>query len=435
MIIFKQKKFAIPAIAMGALNAAGTVAAVAGMKQSADQAKEAEEQAEKQREAIEKQTKALNKIAKEAKSNPEVADKVQKEFAVTPLIKNVAGFAKDVWGTQKSNVGKAAKAGLGFGALGWAGNRLTTSIKDHDEEHDEKNRSFLKKAALGAATIGGGILAAKKGVLGKSAQEFMTKGAGSKALTATKEAINPIVRDPKTGSISKGQTAMKVGMNGVFVGMPVMGYLGQKKQQDDQVQKSYSDRESSGLLKGLAGAATIAGTVALGRKGMLGTKVQRGIGNITAHTGGILKSVGATKAGDKLAKSGANTFAQGFRDKNGNAVIGAVKNSVANKKYNTAAAPNKISDGISKAGSFLGFYGKGGTKAVQNTANTLAKSDNQISKNVGEFLQKHKTTANVAGGVGALAVGGTVMGAGEKPFKVLDSHAYDYEKQQNQEVR
>ena len=45
------------------------------------------------------------------------------------------------------------------------------------------------------------------------------------------------------------------------------------------------------------------------------------------------------------------------------------------------------------------------------------------------------TNSAAADGVGALAVGGTVMGAGEKPFKVLDSHAYDYEKQQNQEVR
>jgi len=80
------------------------------------------------------------------------------------------------------------------------------------------------------------------------------------------------------------------------------------------------------------------------------------------------------------------------------------------------------------------MYGKGGTKAVQNTANTLAKSDNVISQKVGKYLQDHKTLANVGAGAGSLAIGGTILSTGNIPFKAFDKHAYDYEKQQEEKV-
>ena len=79
-------------------------------------------------------------------------------------------------------------------------------------------------------------------------------------------------------------------------------------------------------------------------------------------------------------------------------------------------------------------YGKGGTKAVQNTANTLANSENVISQKVGKFMQNHKTTANVGAGVGSIAAGGTIMSTAAKPFKAFDKHAYDYEEEQNKQV-
>lgn len=449
MIKYRQKKFAIPAAVIAGANIAGTAVGLAGMKQSADQAKEAEEQAEEQKAALDRQTKALNKIAKAAKNNPEVARQVmeQKQMSITRLFaipagmaKNVAGFAKDIWKTQKGNVGSAAKAGLGFGAMTWAGNRLTTSIKDHDEGHDEQNRSFLKKAALGTAAVGGGILAARKGAFGKGAQTFMKTGGGAKALNAVKTGVNPIVRDQKTGAIQGKQTALKVGMNGLFIGMPVLGYMGQRKQQQDQAaqtQKAYSDNDGKkshrGLLTGLGATAATIGTIALARRGNLGAGAQKFIGNTTAHTGGILKSMGAGKAGRALAKDGSMTWAKGVE--RAGALNGKTVGQMAAGKYRSAAAPNKISSGISKAGSFMGFYGKGGTQAVQNTAGTLAKSDNAISQKVGGYLQRHKTIANVGAGVGSLAVGGTIMSAGNKPFELADKHAYDYEKQQAQQVQ
>ena len=166
MIRFRQKMFTPAALLPMLFNGAMIGGTALSLKQGADQAKEAEEQAQKTQEALDRQTKALNKIAKEAKSNPEVAQQVAQQkqmseriklFAAIPAgtMKNIGGFAKDLWKTQKGNVRKAGKIGLGFGAMTYAGNRITTSLKDHDEGKDQKNLGILGKAALDGATLGG----------------------------------------------------------------------------------------------------------------------------------------------------------------------------------------------------------------------------------------------------------------------------------------
>ena len=463
MIRFRQKNFIAPlaalgmgSSAMGALNLGMAGTSLIGMKQSADQAKDAERQAEEQKEAIERQTKALNKIAREAKKNPELAQKVvqQKQMSETRIklfaaippgtVKNLGGFAKDLWKTQKGNVKSVAKTGLEFGAMGYAGNRIVTSLKDHDEGHDEKNKSFLKKAAIGTALVGGGILGARKGVFGKSAQNFMTTGKGASALNAAKDSINPIVRDldPRTGkpgAINKLSTAGKIGMNGLFIGLPVVGYLSQRQQIKDQAkqtEKAYSEDSDTGgagkkLLKIGAGVLGTAGTFALARHGKLGGHAQRFTGNIIANTGGLMRSAGL-KSGDKVARSGAQTYAQGVAKKG--PISSLDLKLTEDKKFRQVTAPARISGGVNKAASFIGFYGKGGTHAVQRTANSLAQSNNEISKKVGTFMQDHKTLANLGAGVGGVAAGTSIMSAAGKPFKIFDKHAYDYEEQQNQQV-
>jgi hypothetical protein len=134
-----------------------------------------------------------------------------------------------------------------------------------------------------------------------------------------------------------------------------------------------------------------------------------------------------------MAASGSKTYAEGLR-KNGSVLSDPEKRKAAIAKFKGATDPNKISGGFNKASSFIGFYGKGGTKAVQNTANTLANSENAISQKVGKFMQNHKATANVGAGVGSIAAGGTIMSAAAKPFKAFDKHAYDYEEEQNKQV-
>ena len=448
MIRFRQKNFIAPL--MPILMGAGIVQSGVQMKQSAEQAEEAEKQAEETKAALDRQTKALNKIAKEAKANPEAAQQVvqQKQmseriklFAAIPAgaVKNLGGFAKDLWKTQKGNVKNAGKVGLGFGAMTYAGNRITTSLKDHDEGNDKKNLGFLGKAALAGATIGGTYLAAKKGMLGKTSIKALNGKTGSQAIQGGMEkvgkAINPIQR--KNGKIDKLSTVL----NSTFIGMPVIGYLGQRQQIKDQAkqtEKAYSsDSETGGtgkkLLKVGTGILGTAGAIVAAKHGKLGPGAQRFIGNTTAHLGGTLKAAGATNLGKKMAASGSKTYAEGLR--NGKSVLSDVeKRKAAIAKFKGATDPNKISSGINRVGSFAGFYGKGGTKAVQNTANTLAKSENVISQKVGKFMQNHKTTANIGAGVGSLVVGGTIMSTAAKPFKAFDKHAYEYEEQQNKQV-
>ena len=450
MIRFRQKNFIawMPLLMGGSLIQGGLQ-----MKESSDQAKEQEKQAEETKAALDRQTKALNKIAKEAKSNPELAQQIlqQKQMSdgenriklfasVSPgTVKNITGFAKDLWQTQKGNAGKAAKIGLSFGAMGYAGNRITTSLKDHDEGNDDKNTGFLKKAALTGAALGGTYLAARKGKLGTKPIEALGGKTGSQAIQGSMEkigkAINPIQK--KNGKIDK----LATGLNATFIGMPVVGYLGQRKQIKDQAQqteKAYSDdSETNGAGKKLVKIGTgilgAAGALALAKKGKLGAGTQRFIGNTTAHLGGTLKAAGATKVGNKMAAEGSKTYASGLR--NGKEMLSdPEKRKATISKFKEVTDPNKISSGFNKVGSFFGFYGKGGTKAVQNTANKLAGSENKISQEVGKFMQNHKTTANIGAGVGSLAVGGSIMSSMGKPFKAFDKHAYDYEEQQNKQV-
>ena len=82
MIRFRQKNFVAPL--MPILMGAGIVQSGVQMKQSAEQAEEAEKQAEETKAALDRQTKALNKIAKEAKNNPEAAQRIvqQKQMSM-----------------------------------------------------------------------------------------------------------------------------------------------------------------------------------------------------------------------------------------------------------------------------------------------------------------------------------------------------------------
>ena len=276
-------------------------------------------------------------------------------------------------------------------------------------------------------------------MLGKTPIKALGGKTGSQTIQGGIEkvgkAINPIQR--KDGKIDK----LSTGLNTTFIGMPVVGYLGQRQQIKDQAkqtEKAYSDgSENDGvgkkLLKVGTGILGTAGTIALARKGKLGAGAQRFVGNATAQIGGTLKAAGATKVGNKMAASGSKTYAKGLR-KDGSVLSDPERRRAAIAKFKGATDPNKISGGFNKASSFIGFYGKGGTKAVQNTANTLANSENAISQKVGKFMQNHKTTANVGAGVGSIAAGGTIMSAAAKPFKTFDKHAYDYEEEQNKQV-
>lgn len=368
MIKFRQKEFWIgPALMAGST--------ILGLKQGSDANAAQEEANEKMLREQKKHDRAMEEAARTVG-----AIEAEKSFAALPMSvmgsmarirsagrvlanTKAGGFAKDLLGTQKENIKTAVGTGASFAALGYGGNRLAASVKDHKENNDEGNKSFLKKAALGTAAIGGGILAARKGLMGQQAQTFMTTGKGGSALKSLGKAVNPIVKDKETGQISKGGTIGKIGMNAMFLGAPTVSYLAQKKSQNDMIdntQKEFS------IMDGI-------------------------------------------KAG-----------------------FGALRNNPG----------RTITGGINKAASFMGFYGKGGTTAVQNTVGKLAEagkaSGNTWTQKTAEFLGKHKKTANVLAAGGTLAAGGAAMKAGsslvDKPMKAIDKDAYKIEESENDKI-
>lgn len=379
MIKFKQKLYFFPALVkgLGGLTSgifAGT--SLWGIKQAHD----ANEQQEEANEIAAREQKRHNKAMEEAaRENPAA---IQKDFGIAQsVIQNIGkagkaikatkagGFANDLIGTQKGNIKNALGWSASLAGTAYLGNRLATSIKNHDEGNDKANKNFLKKAALTAGVVGGSLLAAKKVGFGKPVQNFMTKG----------KAMNPIARN-KAGKISVGGTLKKNAFNGVFVAMPTVSYLAQKKSQDDMVdntQKEYSAVPMS-VMKGLANK---------GRQ--VGKTIKQGFQVFKTHPG------------------------------------------------------QSISGGLNKAGQFMGMYGKeSGTKGVQNTVSKLAKagqkSGNEWTQKTAKYLGEHKTTANLLATGGALAVGGGLMKAGtavvEKPTRLLDKEAYKMEDQENDKI-
>ena len=156
MITFRQKDF----FWGSALMAGGTLL---GLKQGADGNAAQEEANEKMLREQKKHNRAMEEAARK---NAGAAIEAEKSFAALPTsvlrgmvkVKNVGkaigntkagGFAKDLLGTQKENIKTAVGTGASFAALEYGGNRLAASVKDHKENNDEGNKSFLKKAALG----------------------------------------------------------------------------------------------------------------------------------------------------------------------------------------------------------------------------------------------------------------------------------------------
>ena len=396
MITFRQKEFWIgPALMAGST--------ILGLKQGSDANAAQEEANEKMLREQKKHNRAMEEAARTVG-----AIEAEKSFAALPTsvlrgmvrVKNagralantqVGGLAKDFLGTQKENIKTAVGTGASFAALGYAGNRLAASVKDHKENNDEGNKSFLKKAALGTAAIGGSILAARNGLMGPQAQTFMTTGKGGSALKSIGKAVNPIVRDKKTGQISKGGTIGKIGMNAMFLGAPTVSYLKQKKSESEEDMVDNTQKEFAAIPMP------------------------------------IMRRLVKAKQG-----------------------LQAAKNSTLLKKPGQA-----ISSGISRAGSWIGFYGTGGTEAVQKTGQSLlekglardAKNGGRsLSTKIGEWVTKKDANgnlvnagkANLAAAAGTIGVGGLAMKAGDslvsKPMRVLDKDAYKMEDQENDKI-
>lgn len=379
--ILKRKLYVAPLLAgLGGKLMTGTMigSSILGVKQGADANSQSEEAAEAAAREQKRHNKAMEEAAKQNAASAINAEEGQKVFAATQsVMKNIVGLGKDLYKTQKGNIATAGKMAVGFGAIGYAGNRLAESVRDHKENNDEGNKNFLKKAAIATGTIGGSILAARKGLLGPSAQKFMTTGKGGSVLRGVGKALNPIARDERTNKISVKGTLAKSGMNAAFIGMPTVSYLAQRRSSNDMMNNTLPEQEE-------------------------------------------LRQYSWFKSGATMAK---NTFQH-------------VKNNPS----------RAITGGVNKVGSIFGFYGKGGTAAVQRTGESLKRGESEWGRKLGDWITKKDQNGNLvnAGKANLLATGGTlavgtgIMSGGNalinKPMRVIDRDAYKMEDEQNGKV-
>lgn len=365
MIKFRQKEFFWPGVIM-----AGT--SLLGLKQGADSNKEQEEANE---EAAREQRRHNKAMEKAALQNPAA---LQKDFAAPgSILRTAGGFAKDLMGTQKGNMKRALGTAATLAGTAYLGNRLATSVKDHKENDDKGNKNFLKKAAIGAGVIGGSILAAKKGGLGKPIQNFMTTGKGGQALSTLGKAVNPIVRN-EAGKVSVKGTLGKNAINAAFVSMPTISYLAQKKSEKDMTENTQKEFAAvpMSVMRGLVKGRQAMGTI------------KKGINTFKSHPG-LSITGGLNKAASFM----------GFYGKGGTQ---NVQNTVSKLAEAGQASGNKWTQGAAK------------------------------------FLGEHKKTANLLATGGTLAAGAGMMKLGtaavEKPARVLDNDAYKMEDQENDKI-
>lgn len=390
MIKFRLKMYALPAAVGTVISGLGLASSAVGIKQGFDVAAQNEELADQQRRESSKLRASLDRLANSDVS-PEKKQEAaglfsQRSYAIPAagakgVMSNLGGFAKDLWGQFGGNAKSAVKMGAGFAATGYVGNRIATSLKDHDEGRDDKNANFLKKAAITGAAVGGGLLAARRGWIGgQGVKNFMTKGAGGKyyntAKNVLKENVSPIVKN------ENGKYGINP-WNTIFLAAPTVTYLTTRKGKKDMVNNTspqqpsdyppqQEERQYSGWFKGM------------------------------------VSSVGSSL-----------------------------------KQMRNQPIGQTLSGGVSKIGNFTGFMGtKGGTQAVQSGLKELERrgiqSGNQYTQAVAKWGQKHKYAMNIASGVAAAGVGGAAMKIGGKivdtPMKAIDKDAYKMEEQENGQV-
>lgn len=373
MIQFRQKEF----IGIGLV-----ASMVPGMIQSHNQNKKnAEQQEQFQRQNAklqEKQTEAMNKIAKAAEKDPSKLQAVnglmeqQRSYAIPLKLSSgvVRALAKGkgnlrrgmqkggqvvyefIKGIGPDKITKTIGSGIAMGGTMAIGSyaldkaiqadrkRLTGGAplpqapqKSQEEKAKERNRK-IAKAAIGATTLAGGILAARKGYLGKGFQNL------SKGLNSQGKKIDGKALLQNTGKHLKAGIGLKQVAGGAAFGavFTLPGYISQRKQLKEQAQnqqKQYSEEEQpqqnsrpknrigSVLKKAAIGTAATVGTVAtLRRVGPAG--LRKSINEMYMTYGKKLAGKsGNGKLGNWMMNSGANQW--------GKAQASVVKEAINNK--------------------------------------------------------------------------------------------------------
>lgn len=272
MLRFKQKEFWVGL----ALSAASTVGGlIQGHKANKINQENAEAQLQQQKKMdrerlkLDKQQLEMNKkLANVAGQDPMAAatalQSQQKSYS-NNVVKEGLGFVKNVAGLSK-DAGKrllktAAQGAVGVGAAYAVDKAIQRDAKksgfdiayeDTEEDRERRKKNRRKRAlklGIGASTLAGGVIAAKKGVLGediKKASEAINKEniikTGKKVGHYAMEGVKDLfTKKDKNGKITPDY--LGIAATAAPLVIPVIRYVSSKKQLKEQIKQSEGEEK------------------------------------------------------------------------------------------------------------------------------------------------------------------------------------------------
>ena len=272
MLRFKQKEFWV-GLALSAVSTAGGL--IQGHKANKINQENAEAQLQQQKKMdrerlkLEKQQLEMNKkLANVAGQDPMAAatalQSQQKSYS-NNFVKEGLGFVKNVAGLSK-DAGKrllktAAQGAVGVGAAYAVDKAIQRDAKksgfdiayeDTEEDRERRKKNRRKRAlklGIGASTLAGGVIAAKKGVLGediKKASEAINKEniikTGKKVGHYAMEGVKDLfTKKDKNGKITPDY--LGIAATAAPLVIPVIRYVSSKKQLKEQIKQSEGEEK------------------------------------------------------------------------------------------------------------------------------------------------------------------------------------------------
>ena len=272
MLRFKQKEFWV-GLALSAVSTAGGL--IQGHKANKINQENAEAQLQQQKKMdrerlkLEKQQLEMNKkLANVAGQDPMAAatalQSQQKSYS-NNVVKEGLGFVKNVAGLSK-DAGKrllktAAQGAVGVGAAYAVDKAIQRDAKksgfdiayeDTEEDRERRKKNRRKRAlklGIGASTLAGGVIAAKKGVLGediKKASEAINKEniikTGKKVGHYAIEGVKDLfTKKDKNGKITPDY--LGIAATAAPLVIPVIRYVSSKKQLKEQIKQSEGEEK------------------------------------------------------------------------------------------------------------------------------------------------------------------------------------------------
>lgn len=469
MIQFKQKEFWVGL----AISAAGTAASMLqGHNANKINQQNAEDQLAEQRKMnrqmtnIESQKLELNKkLAKTANKDPMAAatalQSMQQKSYSNKAVKEGLGFIKNLGKTAKGSgiggriIGTAASGAVGVGAAYAVDKAIQRNAKksgfdvayedtEEDKELRKKNRrKRALKIGIGATTLAGGVLAAKKGLLGtdiKNAAGAINKDnlkkTGYKIGNYAKEGIKDLVttKDEKTGKRSISYLGTAITAAPIIA--PIVRYASSKKQLKEQIkqsageekEKEYSERKKETLenriflylLRKNAKKKPAEKTYSLifKKKSKPKRKRKEPIENKIFKTYLSLKAVGYSQT------SAGNGTEDGLLRK-------TWKNLKTTAKSFRKRPVTTVLDLGSKSNHMGGL--KGTNSFGRRLEEAGIKSGNQTSQKVGQFIKRNPKTALAGSIILGIGIGKAGQLGYKKTRKFIEDHdknAFAYEKSQ-----